>query len=622
MCGIAGYYSNRAPADARMVEAMCDQIRHRGPDDSGVYVNGGCGIGMRRLSIIDLSSGHQPMSNEDDSIWAVFNGEIYNFQELRQELIKQGHRFKTNSDTEVLVHLYEQEGPQGIAKLRGMFAFAIWDVTRQQMLIARDRFGKKPLYYSVRPEGLYFASELKCLRVHPIPLEQDDEALKWYFLFNYIPDPYSCFRDVRKLPAASWLLYKADGSVSTGTYWQLPPPETSVPARYSEEECCDQLRHLFDESVRIRMIADVPLGAFLSGGIDSSLVVASMAMQSSAPVKTFSIGFEESAFDETVFAREVAKRYGTDHHELFVKPNSIELVPKLVQHFDEPFADSSAIPTFLVSQFAVTGVKVALSGDGGDELFGGYTSFFQVNRMRRFDAIPQVARKVISAAADALPYSAFGKNYLRGISRPSALARYFESSYSPYFLRQHLLDPKFMLPPDTAGSLMKAFPGSMIPGSGDVLSQAMYFEAIHKLTGDILVKVDRMSMANSLEVRSPLLDHRLAEFSSTIPNYAKIQDGKGKRILLKAFADRLPPSLLDRPKKGFSVPVAAWFRGPLRDYLNDNLLSPDFLNSGIVSPTFVKKLISEHQKERRDNSHWLWSLLMLEGWRRQFRSGV
>ena len=340
---------------------------------------------MRRLSIIDLATGHQPISNEDGSLWVVFNGEVYNYQELRRQLIAEGHQFATNSDTETLLHLYEQEGVDGLQKLRGMFAFAIWDDRRRQLLLVRDRFGKKPLYYANLAEGLFFGSELKCLRAAGIPLDVDPEALRLYFQFTYIPDPWSAYRQVRKLPPGSWLLYHAAGHVEQGSYWRWPALTEEGPPGLSEEQASLQLRELFDESVRIRMLADVPLGAFLSGGIDSSCVVASMALQSSEPVKTFSIGFEEAGFNELPFAAQVAKAYKTDHHEILVQPDSVDLISRLVRHFDEPFADSSAIPTFIVSEFAARYVKVALSGDGGDELFGGYTRFVDLEKLRVLD---------------------------------------------------------------------------------------------------------------------------------------------------------------------------------------------------------------------------------------------
>ena len=616
MCGIAGFYLREGVASVSAVRAMCDQIRHRGPDDEGYYVDGGCAIGMRRLSIIDLSTGHQPIANEDESVWVVFNGEIYNYQELRHDLIARGHRFTTNSDTETLVHLYEEQGAQGLQRLRGMFAYAIWDAGRRRLFLVRDRFGKKPLYYAVLPEGLYFGSELKCLRAVGVPQDIDAEALRLFFQFTYIPEPLSCFRAVRKLAPGSWLTYDADGTVRQGRYWQFPAPVAETPADFSEAEVSRRLREKFDESVRIRMIADVPLGAFLSGGIDSSSVVASMALASPEPVRTFSIGFEESAFNELEYAAMVARQYGTDHHEIVVRPDAVDLVSRLVRHFDEPFGDSSAIPTFIVSEFAVRHVKVALSGDGGDELFAGYDRFQALEKLRRLDRVPQALRAFTSWVADRLPYSAYGKNYLHMLSRTTALERYFESNFAPWFLRQELLQQEWMLPAESA-YLMQAFAGFLLPGDADLLSQALFFETTQNLAGDMLVKVDRMSMANSLEVRCPLLDHELAEMAAAIPHASKIKDGQGKYILLRALGDRLPPALLNRRKMGFGVPLAMWFRGALRAFLWDHLTSTPFTGRGIVSPAFVLQMLREHDSGRRDNSTWLWSLLMLELWFRQ-----
>jgi asparagine synthase (glutamine-hydrolysing) len=623
MCGIAGYLLRNGGAREDVVRSMCAQIRHRGPDDEGVRIEGGCGIGMRRLSIIDLNTGHQPVSNEDESVWVVFNGEIYNYQELRADLIRRGHRFATNSDTETLVHLYEEKGAEGLALLRGMFAFCIWDSRKRKILLARDRFGKKPLYYAALPGGLYFASELKCLRVAGVPLEEDRQALRLYFQFGYIPDPFTAFRAVRKLMPGCWLEYDmdgaADGAITHGRYWRMPAFTPGAPLQMGEAETCAQLRQGFDEAVRIRMIADVPLGAFLSGGIDSSLVVASMARQSSEPVKTFSIGFEEAAYNELEYAAMVARQYGTDHHEILVRPDSVDLITKLAWHFDEPFADSSAIPTYVVSEFAARHVKVALSGDGGDEFFGGYDTLGNVEKFQSLDRVPRPLRKLAWWTASALPYSAYGKNRLRVIGAASALDRYFESNYTSYFLRKRMLRPDWMLPAGSAylrQILPDCFPSGAGASDGNTMAEAQYFEAAANLTGDMLVKVDRASMAASLEVRCPMLDHKFAELAAAIPLSWKRRGGKGKRILLEALGDRLPPVLLTRPKMGFSVPLDRWFRGPLRELTWDTLTGKRFLERGIVEPGFVRYLLEEHASGRRGNQHQIYGLLMLELWRR------
>jgi asparagine synthase (glutamine-hydrolysing) len=616
MCGIAGFVLRDGIAEVATVRSMCDEIIHRGPDDSGYHVDGPCGIGMRRLSIIDLSSGHQPIPNEDRSVWVVFNGEIYNFQQLRKELTAKGHRFRTNSDTETLVHLYEEEGIRGISKLRGMFAYAIWNSRKQELLVVRDRFGKKPLYFAELPNGFWFGSELKCLRAAGLPLTVDPDALRLYFQFTFIPDPRSPYKEVSKLPPGGWLKYRADGRLEQGRYWTLPmPTETPMPG-ISEEQTCAEIRELFDESVRLRMISDVPLGAFLSGGIDSGSVVASMARQSKPPVKTFSIGFEEAEFNELPAAKLVAEEYRTEHHEILVRPDSVDLVSKLIHYFDEPFGDTAAIPTYIVSQFAAEHVKVALTGDGGDELFSGYESLFLVDRARRFDRIPKPLRSSISWVADRLPYSAFGKNYLKMLSRDTPIERYFDLNYAPFYMRDALLKQNWRLPADNA-YIWRTFADTIAGEGSDILTRVAYFEATTLLTSDMLVKVDRMSMANSLEIRCPLLDHKLAELAMSIPHSWKMQGGRGKRILLKAVGDRLPSKLLSLPKKGFGVPLAHWFRGSLRSFVWDHLTSRSFLDRDIVSESFVRDLLTEHDSQRRDNYNWLWMLLMLELWFRQ-----
>jgi len=583
------------------------------------------GLGMRRLSIIDLATGNQPISNEDGTVWVVFNGEIYNYRELRASLIRGGHRFRSNSDTEVLVHLYEEEGVNGIQRLHGMFAYAIWDSRDRSLLLVRDRFGKKPLYYAVLPEGLYFGSELKCLRAAGIRLEHDRQALQLYFLLNYIPDPWTPYHAIRKLAAGGWLRYRADGRseearVEQGRYWKLPRPAERASSELSESEAHESVRNTFDRAVKMRMLSDVPLGAFLSGGIDSTSVVASMSLQSPHPIKTFSIGFEEPGFSELPLASALARKYQTEHHELIVRPDSVELAGKLARHFDEPFGDSSAIPSYLISEFAAEHVKVALTGDGGDELFGGYESFFEVQRLRGADYLPSAVRSLLSKIADLLPYSAYGKNYLRMIGCPTALERYFEN-VSPHYLFKRLLAPDWA-PPGDAAFLTQKLAHCLLPAGADILTQAMYFEATAKLTGDMLVKVDRMSMANSLELRCPMLDHELAELASRIPHAWKLRNKRGKDVFIRALGHRLPQALLNQPKRGFGVPLASWFRGPLRSFVFDHLTSQAFLDRGMVSPEFVGELLDEHDRGRRNNHHHLWKLLMLELWFQEFSASA
>lgn len=614
MCGIAGYVLRDGLAEQAVVRRMCDQIVHRGPDDQGFFSDLHCALGMRRLSIIDLSQGHQPMANEDETLWIVFNGEIYNYQELRHDLETRGHRFRTHSDTETLLHLYEEHGPDGLTQLQGMFAYALWDKRTQELFLARDRFGKKPLYYALLPQGLYFGSELKCLRTAVgVPLDWDSDALRLYFRYGYVPDPLSPYRHVKKLPAGTWLRYR-QGEVQQGRYWRLPPPAEQTPQQPTESEAARRVAELFDESVRRRLIADVPLGAFLSGGIDSSLIVASMARQTREPVQTFSIGFDEAEFNELPYARMVAQQYRTDHHEVLVRPDAVTLAQRVACHCDEPFADTATVPTLLISEFAAERVKVALSGDGGDELFGGYSSFQQVQQLAWLDALPGPVLATIGWTADRLPYSTYGKNYLRLVSRRTALERYFEANYAYYYLRKNLLQPEWVLPLDEEIAFARAQQYLLPEENTPALTQALYFEATANLTSGMLVKVDRMSMAASLEVRCPLLDHELAEYAATLAHHWKMQHGQGKRILLKALGDRLPPALLRRPKQGFSVPLAPWFRTSLRDFVQDRLTRQAFLNYGFVRPTFLRQLLAEHQSGRRDNHQWLWMLLMLDLW--------
>jgi len=618
MCGIAGFVDSQRSAPEQALRAMCDAIVHRGPDEDGYYVRDGCAIGMRRLSIIDLSTGKQPIANEDETAWIVFNGEIYNFPELRDELIARGHRFRTKCDTETIIHLYEEWGVEGLSRLRGMFAIAIWDTQRRRLLLVRDRLGKKPLYYTLRGGTLYFGSELKCLQAAGLTLEEDRESLRWYFLMNFLPDPLTAFRGVRKLAPGGWLTFDAaSGQTQQGLYWKMPVPVDQAPANMTYEQARQSVRDLFDESVRIRMISDVPIGAFLSGGIDSSLVVATMAQLSPEPVRTFSIGFEEARFDETRYARLVAEKYKTQHHEIIVRPDSLAMVEKITAAFDEPFADSSAVPTYYLCEFAARHVKVALSGDGGDEFFNGYRAFFEIESLAHWDRAPQWLRSLLRRTAAALPDTAYGKSYLDIAGQPDSFSRYL-SRYSP--LRTRTLFNADWIPPADAAHLLQSLP-HFHPGPGhSPLTEAVYYEAVNNLTGDILVKVDRMSMACSLEVRGPLLDHKLVELAYSLPHHWKQKGNQGKTILLDALGDRLPPELLTRPKSGFAVPLDIWFRTSLRDYIHDYLLSRDFLQCGIVSEPLLRSLLEEHDRGRREHGQFLWTLLIFAVWSRRLKN--
>jgi len=624
MCGIAGFVNKRADRDndqAAVLDRMCRVIAHRGPDDQGMVIEGPAALGMRRLSIIDLAGGHQPMSGCHERLTIVFNGEIYNYRELQRELEAQGHRFKTNSDTETIVHAYEEYGQGCVEHLRGMFAFAIWDANNRELFIARDRAGKKPLYYSVTARGtLIFGSELKSLREHPEFLNQIDfEALDAYLTFGYVPDPLTIFRNVHKLPPGNYLTFR-NGRVQVNQYWDFPYQQPQSKPFQNEEDCLEELRTLLDEAVRMRLIADVPLGAFLSGGIDSSTVVGLMSQHSDRPVKTFSIGFHEDSYDELKYARLAAKKFGTEHHEFIVTPDICEVIDELVWHFDEPFADSSAIPTYMVSKLAREHVKVVLSGDGGDELFAGYTRYANDRKRNGFDQIPPAVRKgLMQPLGRNLPHGAWGRNYLHNVAL-GPLDRYIEdvsvftrlnkpSLYTNDF-RQQLNSS------DTAASFREIAARSR---SDCRLDPLLYLDSKSYLPGDILTKVDRVSMAVSLEARVPLLDHKLIEFVCTrIPAGMKMKGLETKHILKRAVADLVPAEILHRPKQGFGVPIKEWINRQLRERIRETLTEPQTTQRGYVEPRYVKVLLDEHERGRRDHASELWALFMLELWHRRF----
>ncbi len=617
MCGIAGIFEFEATAavSAEVVARMCEVIRHRGPDDQGVYCCGPIGLGARRLSIIDLATGHQPIHNEDQSVWVVFNGEIYNFLQLRPLLEAKGHRFYTNTDTEVIVHLYEEYGPDFVQHLRGMFGIALWDARMRRLLLVRDRLGIKPLYYWKQPHRLLFGSELKCLLEFPGTRPSVDlEALSRYLSLGYVPEPDSIFQGVRKLPPGH-LLIAGPGRAREEQYWELPWPEESAPP--SEEECCERLRELLQESIRLRLVSDVPLGALLSGGIDSSTVVAVMSRLMDRPVKTFSIGFAEKDFSELDYAHRVAQHLGTDHQELVVEPEAVQLVEQLMGYFDEPFGDPSAVPTFLVSQLARQSVTVALSGDGGDELFAGYDRYPEASRQQLFDRLPRSFRKhVLLPLSQRLPYRMYGKNYLHRIALDDGLERYMDAAMLPLPMKEQLVSPDFCTQIhslDCSAVLRRFVPnGHRRP----LLDRIVYLDTKAELPGDILTKVDRMSMAHSLEVRVPLLDHVFVEYVARLPMAYKLRGSDTKYIFKKAFGQLLPPEILHRPKMGFALPLRHWFARDMHDYLRDALFDSRALGRGYFRPAFLDRLVREHSTGRRDNSYLLWRLLALEIWHR------
>lgn len=624
MCGIAGMFGPEGAMSAgerrAVVEQMCRVIEHRGPDDDGFHIDGGLAIGMRRLSIIDLFTGRQPISNEDGSVWIVFNGEIYNFKELRDDLIRRGHTFQTGTDTEAIVHLYEEEGERCVERLRGMFSFAIWDKRERKLFIARDRVGVKPLHYSLTGDTLVFASEIKSILQHPaVTREVNLEAISDFLTFGYVPDPTSAFRGIFKLPPGHTLTLK-DGRLSTRCYWDFEYDQTGPgePVR-DDNYYAERIRELIAESVRLRLISDVPLGAFLSGGIDSSTVVAMMAREMDRPVKTFSIGFTESSFDELHFARITARHFKTEHHEFIVTPDVCKIVEEIIWHHDEPFADVSSIPTYIVSKMAREHVTVVLSGDGGDELFGGYERYLVDRKREVFGRIPRFLRRnFMLRASRAIPRATYGKNFLRNVALDSD-ARYVDSiSYFDEDAKRNLLSPevrRWLGGRDSSDAFRRLL---AVPSSSERLDHLLYLDSKTYLPGDILTKVDRMSMAHSIEAREPLLDHKLIEFVQTIPASLKLRGSVGKHILKSAVRGLIPDEIIDRQKQGFGVPIRRWFNNELRELLYDTLTDSRTRGRGYFDQKVVDEILDEHRRCRRDNSTHLWGLLTLELWHRAF----
>ncbi|HKS73184.1 MAG TPA: asparagine synthase (glutamine-hydrolyzing) [Terriglobales bacterium] len=606
-------------AAASDVHRMCQTIVHRGPDDEGIYARGPVGLGMRRLSIIDLSGGKQPIHNEDKSIWIVFNGEIYNFPELRQELEARGHQFYTHSDTEVIVHLYEEMGADCVKKLRGMFAIALYDERKNSLLLARDRLGKKPLHYALHNGRLLFGSEIKTiLAVAPELAEVSLEGVLQFFYFAYVPDPFTAFQRIHKLPPGHLLEY-CGGEIKIRQYWDIPAYGNNAPK--SEEECLQELESRLLEAVRIRLISDVPLGALLSGGVDSSIVVALMARASSGPVKTFSIGFRNQDFNEAEYARMVAERYHTDHHELTVDPNISETLEMLSGMMEEPFGDSSMIPTYYVSKLARQHVTVALSGDGGDELYAGYDRYIVNLRRSRYGIPSWMGRLYRNHVYPVLPQNVRGRKLAWNISLPSR-DRYLDGlSFLPALDRERSLFSDELLA--EAGGFTDPFkPFEHFYDNApapDTLSRLLYLDTKTYLTADILAKVDRMSMATSLEVRVPMLDHEFVEWTASLPIEWKFRNGT-RKYLLKKLAERIgiPPALLHRRKQGFSLPLVHWMRDEMKDGLLSILTEPRTLQRGYFKPKAVRALLDEHFRGYRDHAGAIWLLLILELWHRNF----
>ncbi len=624
MCGIVGKVRfNGAPVEDVIIARMCHALAHRGPNDQRIHIAAYIGLGQRRLAIIDLNrEACAPLSNEDGTIWVVFNGEIYNFQALRERLQQQGHLFRTKTDTEVIVHLYEQNGVACLNEMRGMFAFALWDDRKKLLFIARDRLGKKPLFYAKTANSMIFGSEINALVADPeISLSPNFHAIDNYLTYQYVPSPETAFEGISKLPPAHYLICDADGDMKVERYWNVPAYQKSSA---TPQELESELLRLLRESVRLRLISDVPLGAFLSGGVDSATVVALMAEASGEPIKTFSIGLEDEQFNELPYAREVAQRYGTDHHEFIVKPDATEVLPQLVRNFGEPFADSSAIPTFYVSKLASQFVRVALSGDGGDENFCGYSHYAQVRRWCGADRIPQAVRSLVgagvSAAVDSLPYNHF-------TARISRAGQMFAGTLPErYRLQLSVFKPqeKFACYTQNFNDLVGRGP-RRVPAlqlawdkRADSLDWMMQHDQHYYLAECLMTKTDITAMANSLELRCPLLDHQFVEFAATIPSSLKLNERGGKQLFKNAVRSLIPRSILTKRKTGFGIPLAAWFRGRLLAMLRETLLSDKAKKRNLFNPRFVATMIDDHAAQRRDWSNRLWALLCLELWFREY----
>jgi asparagine synthase (glutamine-hydrolysing) len=620
MCGITGkiFFSKERNIEEAELKRMADIIQHRGPDDEGFYIHKNVGLGFRRLSIIDLHTGHQPLSNENESKWIIFNGEIYNFLQLRQQLIQKGYSFKTKTDTEVILKLYEEYGVHCVDFLRGMFGFAIWDDEKKQLFCARDRFGIKPFYYYKDNEKLVFGSEIKSiLKSANIDKTLSDDALDSYFAFGYITSDLSIYKEIKKLQPAHYLLlsFKGQPTIEIKKYWDI----VFEPDRCkSEKEWCDEIESALSESVKLHMIADVPLGAFLSGGIDSSSVVAMMAKNSKQPIKTFSIGFKEQKYNELQYAREVAEKYGCEHHEEIVEPESMSLLPKLVYAYDEPFADSSAIPTYYVSKLARKYVTVVLSGDGGDELFAGYDVYKHLKQIysNPLNFKSPILNKFIWGNVHRLiPDHGKGKTTTYYYSKDKKLIPAHLSVWSRTERKRLLVNYGFIDHTNVSENfkerILKKRPDY------DFISNMQSLDMQTYMVDSVLTKVDRASMLNSLEVRVPLLDHKFAELSFKIPWNLKFNQGNQKYIFKKAMTPYLPSSILNHPKQGFSVPLEFWFKDDLKEYVNDTLLSENSKLSRFLNKKYVTEIIHKNQKGTKDFSSRIWPLVFFEEWLKQ-----
>ncbi len=623
MCGICGiiYREKKQRVDQAFLKKMCDVITHRGPDDEGTYVHQNIGLGMRRLSIIDLSTGKQPISNEDDAIWIVFNGEIYNHKSIRADLEKLGHRFKTQTDTEAIVHAYEEYGESCVQKLNGMFAFAIWDNRNHTLFLARDRLGIKPLYYLFDKNRFIFGSEIKSiLQAGDVPKRIDLQALDHFLTFEFIPAPLSIFQDIKKLPPGHTLKLK-NNEIWVRSYWdvELKSNEKAL------SQIKQNLRELLQDAVKIRLMSDVPLGAFLSGGIDSSTIVALMSQVMDNPVKTFSIGFEDSTYNELKYARMIAEKFKTEHHEFIIKPDVVELADNLVKFLDEPFGDFSIFPTYLVSKKAREYVTVVLSGDGGDELFAGYDSYIADKIAKKYySRFPEQFRNgVVTSFFDLIPPSSKkkglinkAKRFVEGMKLPHDL----HHTRWMIFLQQAEKD--LLYNSDVKSGIQEFDPfkftrnyfANVSYNRSDEINKQMYVDLKMYLVDNILVKVDRMSMATSLEARVPFLDYRFVEFAATIPGEYKMQGRKTKVILKQAMEGLLPKEILYRGKEGFSIPIKNWLKKDLKPLMMETLAPEKIRREGFFNSDYIQKLIRQHLAGQENHSHRLWALIIFGRW--------
>jgi len=628
MCGICGkvYFDPQRVVIHEELERMSRTLAHRGPDGEGVWTNGSVGLAHRRLAIIDLRAvAGQPMSNKDGSIWLTFNGEIYNFRELRNELEARGHVFRTTSDTEVMIHAYEEYGRECLNRFRGMFAFALWDSRTRTLLLARDRVGKKPLYYYSGQDHFVFGSEIKALLADPaVPREIDPVALDHFLALQYIPAPLTAFQGIHKLPAAHWLELH-DGHIEIGRYWTLRyTPKRTL----SMSDAMAELQWHLAEAVRLRLISDVPLGTFLSGGIDSSAVVAHMAQALDSPVRTFSVGFAEATFDERPFARMVAERYGTAHTELVVDASVVDILPRLVWHYDEPFGDASAVPSYAIAALTRQHVTVVLNGDGGDENFAGYDRYITDRLVRRGDIVPLPVRRVLDTWLQCIPERWRQRQPLQKLAKIAAVMaqtparRYARlgGHFTPE-ARQSLYTDAFrasVVGADPEGMFLEVFAQSDAEDWTDI---ALNADVHLYLADDLLVKMDRATMAHSLEARSPFLDHVLMEYVATLPPCFKLSGIQKKRVLKASLRGLVPDVILDRPKMGFCAPIATWFRKELREMVYDILLAPRAVQRGYFQPQAIAQLLNAHSRGETNHAEYLWDLLVLELWHQTFIDG-